>query len=137
MWFHVDPSSGTPIYRQIADQVRSAVAAGTLVPGDRLPSVRDLALDLAVNPNTIAKAYQELEHAGVIETPRGKGTFIAQSHPGSAVAAISLDERLRRLEPLVERLIAEGYHLGLAAGDVEELVRRKIAQVGREREHAR
>ena len=129
----LDPSSGTPIYRQIMDQVRGAVAAGTLAAGDRLPSVRDLALELAVNPNTIAKAYQELERSGVIETLRGKATFVAKRDAAAVAAAMSLDERLRRLEPAVERLLAEGYHLGLEDGEVERLVRRKITEIGRER----
>ncbi len=133
MWFHVDPSGGTPIYRQIMDQVRSAVAAGTLATGDRLPSVRELAVELAVNPNTIAKAYQELERAGIIETPRGKGTFVAKRDAAGVAAAMPLDERLKRLEPLVERLVAEGYHLGLEGEEVERLVRNKITTMGRER----
>ena len=131
MWFHVDLSSGTPIYRQIIDQVRGAVAAGTLNSGDRLPSVRDLALELAVNPNTIAKAYQELERGGVIETPRGKGSYVAGR--GAPAAGFTTEDRLRKLEPLVERLLAEAYHLGLEPSAVGAMVREKAAEIERGR----
>mgnify|MGYP001030540141 FL=1 len=129
MWFHIDPSSGTPIYRQIVDQVRQAVAGGTLRPGDRLPSVRDLALELALNPNTVAKAYQELERSGVIETPRGKGSFVTGGDRG-------LPPRLRRekLELAAERLAAEAYHLGASDDEVVNALRRKLEEARRKRE---
>jgi GntR family transcriptional regulator len=77
MWFRVEPGRGVPIYIQIMDQIRRSVAGGTLAPGEQLPSVRDLALQLAINPNTISKAYQELEHEGVVYTLRGRGTFVS------------------------------------------------------------
>lgn len=128
MWFHIDPSSGTPIYRQIVDQVRQAVAGGILRPGDRLPSVRDLAIELAVNPNTIAKAYQELERAGVIETPRGRGSFVAAATPD-----LPRTERLQRLAPAVERLIADAYHLGVTNEELVRLVEERLAQRRRDR----
>lgn len=130
MWFHIDPSSGTPIYRQIVEQVGQAVAGGMMRPGDRLPSVRDLALELAVNPNTVAKAYQELERSGVIETPRGRGSFVADRDHN-----LSQKERLARLAPSVERLAAEAYHLGVPDAQVEELLRRKLAEAARRRDH--
>lgn len=122
MWFHIDPSSGTPIYRQITDQVRHAIAGGVLRAGDRLPPVRDLAVELAVNPNTIAKAYQDLERDGVIETSRGRGTFVASSRP---VATES--ERARRLHPVIDRLIAEAYLLGVSEDDVKRLLEERLA----------
>ncbi|MFZ5817314.1 MAG: GntR family transcriptional regulator [Bacillota bacterium] len=106
MWLHIDPSSGTPIYRQIVDQVRQAVASGVLRAGDKLPSVRDMAVELAVNPNTIAKAYQELERDGVIITPRGRGSFVADRDHGLAEA-----EALRQFTESVDRLVAEAYRL--------------------------
>lgn len=128
MWFHLDLSSGTPIYRQVVDQVRQAVVGGTLQPGDRLPSVRDLALELAVNPNTIAKAYQELERDGVIETPRGRGSFIADRDLN-----LPLSERLGRLSVSVERLVAEAYHLDIPDERVEELVRHALEEARQRR----
>ena len=72
----VDLKSGVPIYRQIIDQVKSAIATGVLGPGDRLPTVRQLSVDLSVNPNTVSRAYTELELTGLVETHMGSGTFI-------------------------------------------------------------
>lgn len=128
MWYQIDPSSGTPIYRQLADQVRQAVASGVLRAGDRLPSVRDLAAELAVNPNTIAKAYQELEREGVIETPRGKGSFIAdRDHIASA------DERLRQFAEAADKLVADAYRLRIGSDQAVTVFRERIAQAQRRR----
>jgi GntR family transcriptional regulator len=128
MWFHIDPSSGTPIYRQITDQVRHAIAGGTLAPGDRLPPVRDLAVELAVNPNTIARAYQDLERDGVIETARGRGTFVAA---GAVKAADA--ERLGRIGPVVDRLIAEAYLLGISDEDLKLMLEQRLSERRRTR----
>ena len=76
--FRLDMASGVPVYRQIMDQVMGAIAAGSLSPGDQLPTVRQLAVDLAVNPNTVVRAYRELEYRGVLDTQHGTGTFITQ-----------------------------------------------------------
>lgn len=130
MWFHIDPSGGTPIYRQISDQVKQAIAGGTLNPGDRLPPVRDLAVELAVNPNTIAKAYQDLEHDGAIETSRGRGTFVA-----SGASAIAASERLQRLIPLVERLIAEAYLLDISEDRLKILIDERLSERRRTRDN--
>src|SRR5215469_12192873 len=75
--FRIDPQSGVPAYRQIIDQVQGGLASGTLVPGTQLPTVRQLAVDLAINPNTVLRAYRELEIRGVLDTQQGTGTFIA------------------------------------------------------------
>ncbi len=128
MWFNIDPSSGLPIYRQLVEQVNQGVAGGLLKPGDRLPSVRDLALELTINPHTVAKAYQELEREGVVEMPRGKGVFIAA---GRAVAVPAREERERMLADAVDRLAAEAYRLRLDPADVLELVRRRFAMMNR------
>ncbi len=74
----VDLKSGVPLYRQIIDQVKSGMATGALGPGDRLPTVRQLSVDLSVNPNTVSRAYNELELTGLVETHMGSGTFIGQ-----------------------------------------------------------
>ena len=128
MWFHIDASSGTPIYRQIVDQVRQAIAGGTLRPGDRLPSVRDLAIELAVNPNTIAKAYQDLERDGVIETSRGRGTFVA-----TGASKATGFERLQRLGPVLDRLIAEAYLLGISEDELQRLLAGRLDERRRAR----
>ena len=120
MWFHIDPASGTPIYLQIVEQVKQAVAGGILRTGQRLPATRDLAIELAVNPNTVVKAYQTLEREGLIELPRGRGAFVAgpSSH--------GPEERLALLRPAVERLVGESYRLGCEEDEVVALVREGI-----------
>ena len=106
--FRLDLASGVPVYRQIIDQVAGGIAAGALAAGDQLPTVRQLAVDLAVNPNTVIRAYRELEIKGVLETQQGTGTFISHQE-------IQRDdsERQRRLDQLAAefaaRLGSEGF----------------------------
>src|SRR5258706_14047615 len=76
--FRLDLASGMPVYRQIIDQVLGGIAAGTLEPGAQLPTVRQVAVDLAINPNTVSRAYRELEIRGVLETQQGTGTFVSR-----------------------------------------------------------
>ena len=127
MWFHIDPSSGTPIYLQIVDQVKQAVAGGILRPGQRLPATRDLAIDLAVNPNTVVKAYQVLEREGLIVLPRGRGAFVAEQ------PAAAPPERLALIRPSVDRLVAEAYRLGCGEEELVSLLRESMraAEAGR------
>src|SRR5271167_1954115 len=75
--FHLDADSGVPVYRQLIDQVSGALASGSLAAGNQLPTVRQVAVDLAINPNTVLRAYRELEIRGILETQQGTGTFIA------------------------------------------------------------
>src|ERR1700685_4568315 len=91
----LDLHSGVPVYRQIIDQVRGGMAAGTLGAGDQLPTVRQLAVDLAINPNTVMRAYRELELGGMLETHQGTGTFISNKK-----VIKSSGERERQLMPL-------------------------------------
>lgn len=128
MWLHIDPSSGTPIYRQIIGQMRQAVASGVLRAGDRLPSVREMAVELAVNPNTIAKAYQELERDGVIITPRGKGSFVADRE-----GELDQAERLQQLGEAMDRIVAEAYRLRINRDEALALLRRKMDEAERRR----
>lgn len=130
MWFHIDPSSGTPIYRQIVDQVKQAVAGGVLLTGQRLPATRDLAVELAINPNTVVKAYQVLELEGVIELPRGRGAFIA-GRPTHASA-----ERQVLLNAAVDRLVAEAFRLGCRDEEVLQLVEKALRLAGERRARA-
>jgi GntR family transcriptional regulator len=117
MWFHIDPASGAPIYLQLVEQVKQAVVGGVLRAGQRLPATRDLAIELAVNPNTIVKAYQALEREGVIELPRGKGAFVASRAEGRGGQGLAL------LRPSVERLVAEAYRLGVNEAEVLSVIR--------------
>jgi GntR family transcriptional regulator len=101
-------SSSTPIYRQIIDQVRAAIARGALRPGDALPSVRSLAEDIVVNMNTVAKAYGELVRHGDIVSEAGRGVYVATRPPHTPEI-----ERRRRLAQAVERLVAQAVHLSV------------------------
>jgi len=113
--FALDQRSGVPVYRQLIDQVRAGLAAGSLNAGDQLPTVRQLAVDLAINPNTVLRAYRELELGGFLETQQGTGTFITEKKPrGDEV------ERQRQLEQLVGEFLARA---GAAGFTVEELLK--------------
>ena len=112
--FRLDIQSGVPVYRQIIDQVTGGMAAGALKPGDQLPTVRQLAVDLTINPNTVVRAYRELEIRGVLETQQGTGTFISQQR-------VKRDEveRQRRLSQLVSEFAARA---GAGGFTVKELI---------------
>ncbi len=110
----IDSRDATPIYAQLERGLRAAIAAGRLHPGDQLPTVRQLAVDLRVNANTVARVYAELERAGVLETRRGVGSFVAatpaQAHPPR--------EHERRLRTFVTRVLAEADTAGFTIDDV-------------------
>jgi GntR family transcriptional regulator len=110
----LDLHSGVPVYRQIIDQVRGGMAAGTLAAGDQLPTVRQLAVDLAINPNTVLRAYRELELGGALETHQGTGTFISEKKVSTNNA-----ERARQLGQLAGEFAARA---GAAGFTVEELL---------------
>jgi DNA-binding transcriptional regulator YhcF (GntR family) len=112
--FWLDLHSGVPVYRQIIDQVRGGVASGALSVGDQLPTVRQLAVDLSVNPNTVVRAYRELELGGLLETHQGTGTFVsAQEVQGGE------QERVRQLAQIVADCVARA---GAAGFTVEDLI---------------
>lgn len=112
--FKLDLASGVPVYRQIMDQVMAGVASGALSTGDQLPTVRQLAVDLEINPNTVVRAYKELEIRGLIDTHHGTGTFI-----GSNKVKRSDLEHQRQLNQIVSDFVARA---GSAGFTVEELV---------------
>src|SRR3984957_8464613 len=91
--FTLDPKSGVPIYRQIQDQIRYGIGSGKLLPGEQLPTVRALAVELSVNPNTVIKAYTELERSGVLTTEQGSGTFVAPE-PSSPLSSPARQDKL-------------------------------------------
>ncbi|MBX6394480.1 MAG: GntR family transcriptional regulator [Alicyclobacillaceae bacterium] len=122
MWLRVDPRSEVPLYQQLVDQVREGVARGWLQPGDRLPSVRELAVQLALNHNTVAKAYQELEREGLIETLRGRGTFVALPKRRRATP-----EDYAWVESQIRQLLVAAYHLGIEPEELADIVRRVAA----------
>src|SRR3954447_13777316 len=112
--FRLDLHSGVPVYRQIIDQVMGGIATGALTAGDQLPTVRQLAVDLSINPNTVIRAYRELEIRGMLETQQGTGTFISHQKVERSTA-----ERQRRLHQMVGELVARA---GSAGYTVDELV---------------
>ena len=114
----LDFKSNKPIYEQIVEQVKFHVLKGHLKPGDAIPSVRKLALDLAITPGTVAKAYQELEHQHIIETIRGKGTFIA-----GAIEMKQDDERLEECRKLMRSAVLEMKVMGLSEAEITNVVK--------------
>ncbi len=124
--FQITPGSTAPIYRQIVDQVRAAVATGKLSTGDALPSVRALAAELVVNPNTVAKAYAELCSEGVTEPQRGRGVFVARSRQ-----LLSNNERKRRLNELADAFVHGATLLGLSREDGLALMESRWEEVPR------
>ena len=109
----LDLKSGVPFYRQIIDQVKSAIATGAIGPGDRLPTVRQLAVDLSVNPNTVSRAYTELELTGLVETQMGSGTYVGQRE----VQPDNL-ERRRLLDQLCQEFLSRASTHGFTIDDV-------------------
>jgi GntR family transcriptional regulator len=122
--FSLHPESGVPLYRQLMEQIRRLVAGGQLAPGAELPSVRELALEHAVNPMTISKAYALLEAEGVLERNRGKPMTVAAGAPGAAPVA----QRLLQLAPQAEQLAAAAKQLELSFKDTAALLRRHWEQ---------
>ena len=116
---HIAPGSTTPIYRQIVEQIRAGVAHEELLEGAGLPSVRALAAELVVNPNTVAKAYTQLCHEGVLESRRGRGMFVAERRQ-----VLSRAERKRRLKKAAEHFASEAMLLGYEREQASELFNR-------------
>src|SRR5829696_6903813 len=116
----ISPADGVPIYLQIVNQVKYLVAAGRLAPGDEVPPIRTLAGQLVINPNTVARAYRELEVAGVLEKRGTTGTFVSAS--GSPLAR---KERVRILTERIDALLAEARQLGFSTEELADLIRRR------------
>jgi GntR family transcriptional regulator len=118
--FLVDPKSGVPFYRQVIEQVKFGIARGDLQPGDRLPTVRQLAVDLSINPNTVIRAYRELEIEGVLVTQQGSGTFVGSERP-----EIDALERKRMMDQILTELLARATSYGFSLEDVLEGLRQR------------
>jgi len=113
--FRLDPKGGVPYYKQIIIQVEMAIADGRLVSGDQLPTVRSLAVDLKINPNTVARAYNEMEIRGIVNTQQGTGTFISDRE-----VSLTDVERERILSSLVRSFVAQAAAYGLNKNDLME-----------------
>jgi GntR family transcriptional regulator len=121
--FIVHASSGVPIYRQLVDQVETLVAGGRLRPGDVVPSVRQVAAALGVNPMTVSKAWSRLEANGVLDRDRGRGMVVAARRE-----AVSLADRRVEVQPLVDRAVTHALHLGLAPAQLLAMVRESLKE---------
>ncbi|WP_352407287.1 GntR family transcriptional regulator [Acetoanaerobium noterae] len=116
--FKIDMRSRTPIYEQIIDSIKELVVKGVLIPGERLPSVRDMAKEMTLNPNTVQKAYQELERQGIISTLRGKGTFISED--------IQANNKILKRSKLMEelkKLVVEAIYLDLSKDELIDYIK--------------
>ncbi len=119
----INLADGVPIYRQIVNQVKYLVASRLLLPGEELPPIRALALQLKVTPNTVVKAYGELEMSGIIQKRQGSGTFISESR----APQVALKERRRVIEQRIDRLLAEAHQLNFSADEILRMVRERRA----------
>ncbi len=129
MLITIDPTNGIPLFTQVVQQVKYKIANGALQEGDQLPSVRDLAKKLRINPNTVAKAYSELERSGIIVTRRGMGCFVADKS-----VIIKKNERLKIISQHLERALTEAYHLNIPIEEVEQLFHQEIEQTRKRRQ---
>jgi GntR family transcriptional regulator len=124
MQIRISPNDGVPIYQQVVNQIKYLVAAGRLSAGDELPPIRTLAEKLVVNPNTIARAYRELEIAGIVEKRRTAGTYVADQ--GSPLAR---RERMKILTERIDQLMAEAMHMNVPVDDVKRLVDQRYSHL--------
>lgn len=122
MQINISPKEGVPIYQQIVNQVKYLVASGRLSPGDEIPPIRTLAEQLTINPNTVARAYLELERAGVVTKRHGSGTYVSES--GSPLAR---RERVRILTRRIDALLAEAVNMGIELDEIVDLLRERHA----------
>jgi len=121
--FRLDPRSGVPVYRQLIDQVQAGIASGNLASGEQIPTVRQVAVDLEINPNTVLRAYRELEIRGVLDTQQGTGTFISDRK-------VTLDdaEHGRQLEQLVNEFVARAGAGGFTVKELMDRLRERVSE---------
>ena len=124
MLFRSNPSSGVPVYLQLIEQVKHAIDVGALSPGDQLPAIRRVAEDLVINPNTVAKAYRDLEHDGVIELRQGSGAFVTENGRAGRVARVKAAQPV--LQAAIDRLVTSG----LTADEIRRLFEAELLRLG-------
>ena len=122
--FRLDSHSGVPVYRQLIDQVQAAIATGTLSVGNQLPTVRRVAVDLAINPNTVVRAYREMELRGILDTQQGTGTFVGENR-----VQHSKDERARLLSQLVTEFVSRAGSAGFKVAELIDALRQLPSEV--------
>jgi GntR family transcriptional regulator len=119
--FKLDLKSGVPFHRQIVDQIRYGIASHRLMPGEQLPTVRELAVNLQVNPNTVRKAYSELEILGILDTQQGTGTFVSDQQ-----VEIGEAEKQRMLGQICDELVARGHQYGFTLREIVTHLNRRL-----------
>ena len=119
--FKLDLKSGVPFHRQIVDQIRYGIASDRLMPGEQLPTVRELAVNLQVNPNTVRKAYSELEILGILDTQQGTGTFVSDQQ-----VEIGEAEKQRMLGQICDELVARGHQYGFTLREIVTHLNRRL-----------
>jgi GntR family transcriptional regulator len=122
MLFRLNPSTGVPLYLQLMEQIRHGIETGALKAGDQLPTIRKLAEDLVMNPNTVVRAYRELEHEGIIEVRHGSGAYVSEAVSGRTRVT-------RKAQGIVQSAIEKLYDLGLMGDEIRRLFENEIAQV--------
>jgi GntR family transcriptional regulator len=130
MQIHVSPDDGLPVYKQIFNQIKYLVASGVLAHGEELPPIRALAEQLLINPNTVARAYRELEHAGIVVKRGTVGTFVSD-----APSPFARRERLRVLRQRVDTLLADASHMGVSLQELKEMLDERDALMRAERKN--
>ena len=123
-FFSVDPHGGAPLYQQLTEQIKRAIAIGALSPGERLPTVKGLALDLKLNPNTVARVYRDLEREGVIATAPGRGSFVSQNGALGDARRVALEVAGRQIEGAMR----EARSLGITHDEVRTIADAAIAR---------
>lgn len=123
MEFNIQATTGVPIYQQLTEQICAGIARGRLIPDERLPSVRELSQTLVINPNTVAKAYTELERQGAVYTRPGMGVFVRSLRP-----TLTREERQAKLRDVVDKLLIEAIGLGCDSEEVLELIGNQMNQ---------
>lgn len=115
--FNIDARSSTPLYEQIINGVKESIVKGILLPGDKLPSVRELASMLTTNPNTVSKAYAELERLKIIETLRGRGTFVATDYKPKLE-----EDRMLKLKEDLKKILLDAHYMGIKSGEIKKIM---------------
>src|SRR4051794_39255716 len=123
MLFRSNPASGVPVYLQLIEQVKHAIDVGALRPGDQLPAIRRVAEDLVINPNTVAKAYRDLEHDGVIELRQGAGAFVAENGQSRRVT------RVKAAQPVIQAALERLITSGLTFDEIRRLVEAELQRL--------
>jgi GntR family transcriptional regulator len=132
MILNLDPRSNTPIWEQVVHQIKELILKEILQPEDKLPSVRELSGTLLINPNTVSKAYQELERQGIIETLRGKGTFVSAS-----ITPRADEQKITEMKQQIKQLVIEASYLGIDQQTLAEWIKKFSAELGGSNKHVK